>query len=577
MCLAGRPLRCQQVAWRVPTAGAVEYRRTGQAMASVVCKSRRLAKVAEVGSALPARYLQKLPPAPFLCQGELREDRRSLDVAVADLRDVLRFLAFDLSSTSVRSCFPRVLPYGDVVVSGNWSPMQASGCQQLEARFQAKIPASLRREPRILAKRLAAFCVPSIAGSVLLTRAIDRERGLVTGFRGAFDLVASEGERRFRRIKIEEEWQLLALRENQDLDFRRRVSAAIHDGVAFVRSAIDSDKAFFADKRGERNYGSGRLALALMTMIHGHVSADDRVLSRGFAALCARRLEDTYSLATALMAMAARHRFAPLSERDRLVCLKWLAKMMTCVDPRTKPAELLRFNYSRGARFDTSLQQFGLLGLCAAQEMGLEVPAHAFTAAVNQLLVVQAPAKESIVLQLVHHAQLRSSLGVDGPPASTRSKSRVRGFSYQGPDEPSFGSMTCAGISGLLLARAGLRAQAAGKHRGLHKRIDRAVEAGFAWIAKNFSVRLNPGFAERADNHWFYWLYCLERCCELRGVARVQDRDWYYEGGLQLLAAQNQNGSFRAGHSSTLQIDSTCFAILFLAKASAPAPTTGGR
>ena len=31
--------------------------------------------------------------------------------------------------------------------------------------------------------------------------------------------------------------------------------------------------------------------------------------------------------ATALMAMAARHRFAPLSERDRLVCLKWLAKM----------------------------------------------------------------------------------------------------------------------------------------------------------------------------------------------------------------------------------------------------------
>ena len=206
---------------------------------------------------------------------------------------------------------------------------------------------------------------------------------------------------------------------------------------------------------------------------------------------------------------------------------------------------------------------------------GLEVPAHAFTAAVNQLLVVQAPAKESIVLQLVDHAQLRSSLGRDGPPASTRIKSQVRGFSYQGPNEPTFGSMTCAGVSGLLLARAGLRAQAAGKHRGLHKRIDRAVEAGFAWIAKNFSVRLNPGFAERADNHWFYWLYCLERCCELQGVARLHGRDWYYEGGLQLLAAQKGSGSFRSGHASTLQLDSTCFAILFLAKASTPAPLTG--
>ena len=69
--------------------------------------------------------------------------------------------------------------------------------------------------------------------------------------------------------------------------------------------------------------------------------------------------------------------------------------------------------------------------------------------------------------------------------------------------------------------------------------------------------------------------YCLERCCELQGVARLHGRDWYYEGGLQLLAAQKGSGSFRSGHASTLQLDSTCFAILFLAKASTPAPLTG--
>lgn len=115
------------------------------------------------------------------------------------------------------------------------------------------------------------------------------------------------------------------------------------------------------------------------------------------------------------------------------------------------------------------------------------------------------------------------------------------------------------------------------RDRGLLRRIDAGIDDGFAWIARNFSVRANPGDAERADNHRAYWLYCLERCCELRGVALLQGRDWYYEGGMQLLLAQRGDGSFRSGHASTLTIDSTCFAVLFLSKASAQGPITGGQ
>jgi hypothetical protein len=88
-------------------------------------------------------------------------------------------------------------------------------------------------------------------------------------------------------------------------------------------------------------------------------------------------------------------------------------------------------------------------------------------------------------------------------------------------------------------------------------------------------VRCNPGFAERGDHHYYYWLYCLERSCELAGIARLHGRDWYYEGGVQLLSHQQQNGSFRAEHPSTLLLDSTCFAVLFLAKATAAGPITG--
>ena len=106
--------------------------------------------------------------------------------------------------------------------------------------------------------------------------------------------------------------------------------------------------------------------------------------------------------------------------------------------------------------------------------------------------------------------------------------------------------------------------------------IDESVRDAFAWLAQEFSVRANPGFAERADHHWYYWLYGLERSCELHGVAWLQGRDWYYEGAMQLFSHQQANGSFRTEFSSSLLIETTCFAVLFLAKSTPSAPITGG-
>lgn len=576
----GGALVAQRTTWRIPAAGAVEYQRVAAAKASAVCSSQQVAKSAPLSSSMPARYLHQLPPAPVLCQGELRADQRAVHRTpgmVADLRDVLRALAFDLSGQSVSGRFARLLPFGDVTIRGSWSSLANGGTQQLKAAFAAKLPSRQRGESAELCKRLAVFCMRATTGTVVMSRSIDSGKGLVTGFRGEFDLVVDEGERKFRRVHIVEQWHTASVRDNQDFDFRRRVAAAIRGGTGWVRAAIAEDESFLVDRRGERNYGSGRLALGLLTLLHGHVSASDEVVVSGFGSLRKRRLDDAYSLATSLMALSAWHRRASLAERDRKVAARWLARLLTCIDTRTDPKDLLRFNYTSGPRYDTSLQQYGLLGLRAAQEIGLALPPDAFAAAARHLLNVQGMASGSLDLHLTDPLQVRQALGTEDLPKSHRHRAKVRGFAYQDRDDPAFGSMTSAGVSGLLLARAGLLAQGSDRaaDRGLHKRIDRAVVDGFAWLAKNFSVRINPGFAERADNHWSYWLYCLERCCELHGVARLQGRDWYYEGGLQLLAAQNRNGSFRCGHSSTLQLDSTCFAILFLAKASAPVPITG--
>ena len=61
----------------------------------------------------------------------------------------------------------------------------------------------------------------------------------------------------------------------------------------------------------------------------------------------------------------------------------------------------------------------------------------------------------------------------------------------------------------------------------------------------------------------------------LAGVALLHDRDWYYQGALQLLALQSRNGSWPAEQRGRQMLDATCFAVLFLKKAALP-PTTGG-
>ncbi|MBL8728499.1 MAG: hypothetical protein JNM25_08720 [Planctomycetes bacterium] len=581
----------QDPVWRIPPLGAVEYRREWRASASDLARTAGAARDAPSDGKVPERYLHRVPPAPWVCQGELDAAGRELTGPVRDLRDVFRALACDLGSRgSARGRFPRLLPFGDVTVGGSWSSLQADGSQTLRATLQARPPGPGRGEPRDTAERLRAFCLRDADGTLTIERRIDGERGVVASYRAQLDLVVQEDVRAYRRLQLEDAWDLVAVRENQDFDFRKRVAAAIEAGVGFVRDAIDANKSFLIDSGGdERNFGSGRLALGLLTLVHGGVPRDDPVLVEGFDELRRRRLEDTYSLATALMALAARH--APsgeaerirngdlaavprreLDERDRKVAQRWLDRLLDNVDPRVDRDDLLRFNYTRGPRYDTSLQQYGLLGMWSAHTCGLDVPARAFAAAGRQLLAVQGPAGERLRLRLASHALLREAAGTDVPPRVPERGATARGFAYQEPDEPPFGSMTSAGISGLLLAQAGIAA--GGTDRTLARDLDTAVQNAFAWLAAEFSVRCNPGFAERADHHWYYWLYGLERSCELAGVAWLHGRDWYYEGALQLLSQQQGNGSFRAEQSSSLLLDTTCFAVLFLAKATPPAAVT---
>ena len=139
---------------------------------------------------------------------------------------------------------------------------------------------------------------------------------------------------------------------------------------------------------------------------------------------------------------------------------------------------------------------------------------------------------------------------------------------------PVSGSMTTAGLSGLLICRAVL-SDLGLKRATVLTKIDRALDQGYAWIGANFDVGANPGDLGRAHHWTYYYLYGLERACELAAVAHIQGHDWYFEGAMNLLHWQRESGEWPPEHryhgdNYGFGVERTSFALLFLKKSALP-------
>jgi hypothetical protein len=586
----------QELAWQLPARGAAEYQRTTSAF-TTTAPTRAGALAADAKTAAPTEFLPRLLPAPWLCQGELASDQRSVGDEPRDLRDVLRAIAFDLRlKGSTRLRYPRIVPFGDLVGSGRVEPAAATGAQTFDLEVVSADPEVRSGESKAALQRfIRPLCNRAATGTLHVTRHVDATAGLVRSYEAELVLVFADGKNSFRKLVVSDAWKLVSVHDNQDAEFRASVAKAIRDGAKWIKGQLqNTNRPYLKDKPdSQRSYGSGRLALALLTLLHADVPPDDPVVVGGFEELGRRELVDTYSLGIALMAMAARHAppgevemlrsgalAAPkpreLPEADRAMAAGWLATLRKNLDTRVDAGYRLRFNYVAGPRFDNSVNQYGLLGLYSAQLCQLEVPSSVWRAAAAHLLEVQCDDNDrQLRLQLASYRDLANQTAAGGK--NTRGGGALvpaRGYAYTDPDRPAYGSMTTAGITGLVLARAGMASTGLGKADVMPK-VNAAIQAGFAWLAAEFHVRSNPGYIDRADDNWYYYLYGLERTCELAGVAQLQGRDWYYEGSLQLMAHQARNGTFTAEHPSGLAIDATCFAVLFLKKATLPASTGG--
>lgn len=180
--------------------------------------------------------------------------------------------------------------------------------------------------------------------------------------------------------------------------------------------------------------------------------------------------------------------------------------------------------------YDNSCTQYALLGLRACADAYIEIPPQVWADAEKHLQLTQ---------------------GSDG------------GWCYN--TGSSYGSMTAGGLGGLAICKFYLN-----KEIKDDKNIRRAMD----WLAQNFTVRENPKYGS-----WhYYYLYALERAgiftrtesFAAEGEPRPDgrgDNEWYPIGANFLLNEQKPDGSW---NDSGIPIQDTCFAILFLRRATKP-------
>ena len=131
----------------------------------------------------------------------------------------------------------------------------------------------------------------------------------------------------------------------------------------------------------------------------------------------------------------------------------------------------------------------------------------------------------------------------------------------------SFGSMTAAGVTALLAARAKL----APDNPDLDKYTE-SIAKGRKWLADNYDLDKIPKWGWGEVSYWpYFYLYMLSRVAVESGSAHIGAHAWQGELLGNLIARQGADGAWRVGKKvSSNDVIHTCFALLALSNARKP-------
>jgi hypothetical protein len=363
----------------------------------------------------------------------------------------------------------------------------------------------------------------------------------------------------------------------------KRVDEAIRKGIEFLRTRLDRLEtvtgAAAADGRTQALKKISGVELVLWTFVHAGVPETDEDFRKLFAKIAESELESTYNVSLQAMILEELDR---VKHQDRILqCAQFLVdnqarngqwsygasttypketatggkgagkdtasgggtpNVNVPIPNRAKPKverrRPVKKNRDGPAEGDNSNAQYAMLGLRACHDAGIVLPEGVVKLAEQWWRKAQKPSK--------------SGYG--------------RGWGYRGAEDAqaAYGSMTAGALGGLVICDY---------LQGRDWKKDRDVVDGVQWIALNFAVDRNPGGPQMMEaGMLYYWLYALERAGVLFETETFGRRRWYPEGARFLLKEQKSDGSWTGitGMWADMQTFDTCFALLFLRRATRP-------
>jgi hypothetical protein len=216
---------------------------------------------------------------------------------------------------------------------------------------------------------------------------------------------------------------------------------------------------------------------------------------------------------------------------------------------RMKPKVVRRLAVKRnaelgGASGDNSNTQYAALGLRACYDAGIDLPEATVHLARKWLVDSQCPDE--------------GAKAAGDKKAVASGADAIRGWNYKDAASGNpYHAMTAGAVGAVVIYDYIL---------GMDWKKDPVARAGAAWLGKHFSVNTN-----------YYYMYGLERAGMLYGTDTFGTRAWYPEGAALLLKQQKADGSWGNRENKDENTWDTCFAILFLKKATRAIATEGSR
>jgi hypothetical protein len=322
----------------------------------------------------------------------------------------------------------------------------------------------------------------------------------------------------------------------EELQLKSQIDQAIEKGVESI-----IDRQYRNGSWGlHGNDVGGRAGLTLYTLLQCGVSRNHPCVKRAVSYLDTVDPQRTYSTTCMILAIDA------LREgRDERI-EELVAKLLDWQRPQGDWA------YPQG-NADLSCTQYAALGLWVAKKRGIKIDRECWLDLLDACENYQGETKKI------------ANKVAEGRTGATKILST--GYSYRplrsNANQKQTGSMTAAAITVFEVCKAGLGRQMS---RSLRRKTDNHIEEAINWLAQNFSATTNPN-----GGHHYYYMYGLERIGALTRLEQFGPHWWYLDGAKHLISTQNKTTGAWG------QIHETCFALLFLRKATrGHAPTTGG-